>query len=182
MLPNQPHLKREMVGLCSVLFAVILFMICFLAAFHVCSVTITMDHFISCLFRCALFLLCLLSFVVICHRSACSVYLARWDFCRIDSCWCWPWRCTCHWLAGMVNQLFVKIMALDDIVSLIHCGQPSCLHCFDTVRWAPGRASGLQNWVMGCWCSYLSGARFRLFAYGPADASASQNPIISCLI
>jgi len=33
---------------------------------------------------------------------------------------------------------------------------------------------------MGCWCGYLSGARFRLFAYGPADATASQNPIISC--
>ena len=29
---------------------------------------------------------------------------------------------------------------------------------------------------------YLSAARCRLFAYGPADATASQNPIISCLI
>jgi len=29
---------------------------------------------------------------------------------------------------------------------------------------------------------YLSPARCRLFAYGPADATASQNPIISCLI
>ena len=37
-------------------------------------------------------------------------------------------------------------------------------------------------WVMRCWCGYLSGARCRLFAYGPADATASQNPIISCLI
>jgi len=26
---------------------------------------------------------------------------------------------------------------------------------------------------------YLSGARCRLFAYGPADATASQNPVIS---
>ena len=39
-----------------------------------------------------------------------------------------------------------------------------------------------KNWVMRCWCGYLSGARSRLFAYGPADATASQNPIISCLI
>jgi len=30
-------------------------------------------------------------------------------------------------------------------------------------------------------CGYLSGVRCRLFAYGPADANASQNPIISCL-
>ena len=35
---------------------------------------------------------------------------------------------------------------------------------------------------MRCWCGCLSGARCRLFAYGPADATASQNPIISCLI
>jgi len=36
--------------------------------------------------------------------------------------------------------------------------------------------------VMRCWCGYLSGARCRLFAYGPADATASPNPIISCLV
>ena len=28
---------------------------------------------------------------------------------------------------------------------------------------------------MGCWCGYPSGARCRLFTYGPADASVSQN-------
>ena len=27
---------------------------------------------------------------------------------------------------------------------------------------------------MGCWCGYLSGVRCRLFAYGPADATAIQ--------
>ena len=32
------------------------------------------------------------------------------------------------------------------------------------------------------WCGYLSGARCRLFACGPADTTASQNPVISCLI
>ena len=32
-----------------------------------------------------------------------------------------------------------------------------------------------KNSVMTCWCGYLSGARCRLFAYGPADANASQN-------
>jgi len=37
-----------------------------------------------------------------------------------------------------------------------------------------------KNSVMRSWCGYLSGARCRLFAYGPADATASQNPIISC--
>ena len=38
-----------------------------------------------------------------------------------------------------------------------------------------------KNCVMRCWCGYLSGARCRLFAYGPADATTSPNPIISCL-
>jgi len=32
---------------------------------------------------------------------------------------------------------------------------------------------------MRCWCGHLSGARCRLFAYGPVDATASPNPIIS---
>ena len=39
-----------------------------------------------------------------------------------------------------------------------------------------------KNWMIRCWCGYLSRARCRLFAYGPADATASQNPTISCLI
>jgi len=32
-------------------------------------------------------------------------------------------------------------------------------------------------WVVRCWRGYLSGVRCRLFAYGPADATVSQNPI-----
>ena len=40
----------------------------------------------------------------------------------------------------------------------------------------------IKNWVKRCWCGYLSGTRCRLFAYGPTDATASHNPIISCLI
>ena len=32
------------------------------------------------------------------------------------------------------------------------------------------------------WLAYLSGVGCRLFAYGPADATASQNPVTSCLI
>ena len=33
-----------------------------------------------------------------------------------------------------------------------------------------------KNWVTRCWCGYLSGARCRLFAYGPANANASKAP------
>ena len=34
----------------------------------------------------------------------------------------------------------------------------------------------VKKWLMGCWCGYLSAARCRLFAYGPADASAFPIP------
>jgi len=40
-----------------------------------------------------------------------------------------------------------------------------------------------EHLVVGCWCGYLSGAIVCiLFAYGPADATATPNPIVSCLI
>ena len=48
-----------------------------------------------------------------------------------------------------------------------------CLQCFDTVGWAVRKSiRPVKNWVMRCWCDYLSGVRSRLFAYGPADATA----------
>jgi len=50
---------------------------------------------------------------------------------------------------------------------------------FDAVGWAPGRASGFQKLCddVLVWLSVWS----EVFAYGPADATASQNPIVSCL-
>jgi len=33
-----------------------------------------------------------------------------------------------------------------------------------------------KNRLVGYWCGYLSGARCRLFAYGPADATAISKP------
>ena len=48
-----------------------------------------------------------------------------------------------------------------------------CLQCFDAVGWPAGRASGLKNRVVGCWCGRLSVERCRL-AYGPADATATH--------
>ena len=48
-----------------------------------------------------------------------------------------------------------------------------CLLCFDTVGWKSIRPVKIE-WR--CWCSYLSGARCRLFPYGPADATAIPKP------
>ena len=41
--------------------------------------------------------------------------------------------------------------------------------------WLGGRKGirPVKNWVVGCWCGYLSGARCRL-AYDPADATATH--------
>ena len=36
-----------------------------------------------------------------------------------------------------------------------------------------------KNWVMRCWRGYLSGERCRLFAYGPADATAIPKTLSS---
>jgi len=63
----------------------------------------------------------------------------------------------------------------------LQCGfslsvQPSMLwHCWLGVRRRP-----VKNCMLGCWYGYLFGVRCRLFVRGPADATASQNPIICC--
>jgi len=44
---------------------------------------------------------------------------------------------------------------------------------FSALMLLAGQQEGQKNWVVGCWRGYLSGARCRLSAYGPADATAS---------
>ena len=47
---------------------------------------------------------------------------------------------------------------------------PSVLwHCWFGIRKS---IRPVKNWVMKCWCGYLTGVRCRLFAYGPANATA----------
>jgi len=53
-----------------------------------------------------------------------------------------------------------------------HSDYSDCPQCFDTVGSASGRAFSLQKLSNEVLCGYLSGARYRLFAYGPADANA----------
>jgi len=54
-------------------------------------------------------------------------------------------------------------------------------HCWLGIR-KNIRPVKLEWWGVVCWCDHLSGARFRLFAYGPANATAIPNPIVSCII
>ena len=58
----------------------------------------------------------------------------------------------------------------------VYCILPSDLHCFATFGWASEEHPACKNWVMSCLCGYLSGAKCRLFAYGPADATAPKIP------
>ena len=49
---------------------------------------------------------------------------------------------------------------------------------FSALTLLVGRQEGhltCKNWVVRYWCGYLSGARCKLFAYGPADATASPS-------
>jgi len=74
---------------------------------------------------------------------------------------CWLLLC----LVRMSQHLLS--LFLDVIVNFM----PSVLwHC-----WLGGRKCirPVKNWAVGCWCGYLSGARWRL-AYGPADATATH--------
>jgi len=51
-------------------------------------------------------------------------------------------------------------------------------HCNSALTLLVGRQEehpACKNWVMRCWCGYLSGVMCRLFAFGPADATAYQN-------
>ena len=67
---------------------------------------------------------------------------------------------------------------LPHVSNYINVQNNYCLQCFGRQE---GHPACKKNWVVRCWRGYLSAARCRLFAYGPADATASQNSIISCL-
>ena len=84
---------------------------------------------------------------------------------RIDS------RCKEHtWIGpccGIVHDVTQLLCALF--------GSHFCLECFDTVG-CQEEHPACKNWVMRCWCGYLSGVRCRLFVYGPANATAIRKP------
>jgi len=68
---------------------------------------------------------------------------------------------------------------------LVHCNPLIPFLCFVTLdllflrHGVRKSIRSVKNWVLRCWCGYRSAARCRLFAYGPADATASQDSIIS---
>jgi len=115
-----------------------------------------------------------------------------------------PWRLEQHvlWLQVTVDNLMI-VQQQQTPAPSPHQPAPlhahSCYNCslanpitlYDTIQRTicafsaltllAGRHPACKPWVMRCWCGYLSAVRCRLFAHGPADATASQTPIISCL-
>ena len=84
--------------------------------------------------------------------------LARWQQVKFSCCWNW---CKVGFLTADMLQS-VAFSALTLLVGRQE-GHPTC-----------------KNWVVGCWCGYLSGARCRL-AYGPADATATHCLVCACM-
>jgi len=82
-----------------------------------------------------------------------------------------------------------SVHALTDVFSNWLAVDFSLCECFSCSSLTQFLQAGCSSWhptnsvkapkdkVMRCWCGYLSGVRCRLFAYGPADATASQNPL-----
>jgi len=74
----------------------------------------------------------------------------------------------CHQLQCLLFQFYVSSVVL--VLHFLRILVPSVLwRC-----WLVGMKGirPVKNWVVGCWCGYLSGARCRL-AYGPTDSTAS---------
>ena len=78
-----------------------------------------------------------------------------------------------------------EVCTLTSAVTLVYnlkllWGYRLCLQCFDAVGWAVWRASDLSKLsaeVLASWRGYLSGARCKWFAYGPADSTATPSSL-----
>ena len=62
-------------------------------------------------------------------------------------------------------------------ISHCHCWLFSSFSALILLVWCQEEHMACKNWVMRYWCGYLSGARCRLFACGPADATVSKTPL-----
>ena len=77
-----------------------------------------------------------------------------------------PWHCPL-----CTRPVQIKWWGVDVIICL-EWGS-DCLHMVER------QEEHLAWWIVRV---ILSGARYRLFAYGPADATATLNSVVSCLI
>jgi len=77
------------------------------------------------------------------------------------------------------NQLDLQLYWCDHRHQLLEMSTGRQWSAFSALTLLVGRQQehpACKNWVMWCWCGYLSGVRCRLFAYGPADVTAIPKP------
>ena len=82
-------------------------------------------------------------------------------------------------LEVMTETCLPNTSAVDWFVIILF----KCYNTFSALTLLVGRQGehpACEHCMMRCWCGCVSGARCRLFAYGPADATAiPKNPVIS---
>ena len=85
-------------------------------------------------------------------------------------------------LLDLDNQWLVMSFRVLYILLLKLC-KPNLIHfyvnmlAFSALMLLVGKDHpAYKNWVMRCWCGYLSGVRCRLFAHGPVDAITTPKP------
>jgi len=84
-----------------------------------------------------------------------------------------PWKPRWYVVTSTAPQMTSRTMQL----SAVHVRTPLPSVLWHCVVWRHQEEHpACKNWVMRCWCGYVSGARCRLFAYGPADATAISKP------
>ena len=79
--------------------------------------------------------------------------------------------------------LQVKVVLLWVWIMMFSAFIYSCIHAFSALTLLIGHHEerpAYKNWVMRCCCVFFVWTEVQTFAYGPPDATASQNPIISC--
>ena len=86
---------------------------------------------------------------------------------HVDAAYCYRRFCWFFWFA--VSDFYTLLKLFPWVCSVSLCF--FCLQYFYTV-WRQEDHLTCKNWVVRCWCGYLSGARCRLFACDPADATA----------
>jgi len=75
--------------------------------------------------------------------------------------------------ASIYDLVYSVVICCSSHVVLLHS---VFWHCWLGIRksiWP------VKNWVMMCWHGYLTGARCKWFAYGPADATATRSSLAS---
>jgi len=103
------------------------------------------------------------------NQRGCQGWLQNYTFAEVGQAYiccngCQIWlQTSCIPMSQFTVTVFFHLLCLNELPSVLWC-------C-----WLGGRKGiwPVNNWVMGCWCGYLSGARCRL-VHGPADVTATH--------